>query len=431
MPSAAKSPPEAVGLPPQQRGRARRAHLVQVATDLIDAAGSAGHRSVTLRDIARAADVPVPSIYHYFPDLDALVAAAADGFGNDLLATAQEALAGPAPTARAALNSLVSAYHGFFAAHPGLRDLWFDRRASARVVDIHHAYRARMAATLHDRMQGMAAGPVEPLASTMLFAIGSALWEMAFQFDPDGDPRVVAAIRDYAEKLVGDRSEPNPTRIPDGDRGARTASDTPLSGPSGPRPWEGPQPSQARGRRRRERILAAATTLIDARGPRGDDVGIRGIAQTADIAPASIYRYFDGVDSIVTAVAAAYMDELLEVADPRQRLTPHATWNEVVESVTAAHHDFLRSRPGLRELWFDRRASDQMPEIHRHYRRELATSYQETAQALFGAPGELLDHEIRVETSEALWDLAFTLDGEGHPDVIAEITGLTRADASR
>ena len=399
---------------------------------------------MTLRDVAQAAGVPVASIYHYFPDLEAIVAAVADRFGEELSATAEVALAGPSSSAVDLLAALVSAYRAFFAAHPGLRDLWFDRRTSSRVVDTHHAYRSRMAATLHRRMHEAAAGPDDALSYTMLFAIGTALWEMAFQLDGAGDARVIAEIRHRAEHLVRPRlnsPSPGPGGAPGVGSPAGTGSAMNTSVPPADasaslvtslaphrvdrRSWEIAPPSQARGRQRRDQIVAAATALVDAQGPRSADVALSGISQAAHVAPSSIYHYFDGLESVMTAVAAAYMDELLAVTDPVAALgVPGTDWDDVVSRTTTAQRDFFRSRPGRREHWFDRRASQQMQDLHLHFRSALSTRWREAARVLLGEAGQPLFHEMWVETTAALWDLAFALDEDGHPAVITEIEAL-------
>jgi hypothetical protein len=53
--------------------------------------------------------------------------------------------------------------------------------------------------------------------------------------------------------------------------------------------------------------------------------------------------------------------------DGDSRRTPPGTTSSAGRR---AHHDVLRRRPALRELWLDRRACEQMADIHHHYRRE-------------------------------------------------------------
>lgn len=55
----------------QQRSRDRRRQILDAATRVF---GKRGLAAASLADVARAARVPLPSLYDYFPDKDALIA---------------------------------------------------------------------------------------------------------------------------------------------------------------------------------------------------------------------------------------------------------------------------------------------------------------------------------------------------------------------
>ena len=65
----------------------------------------------------------------------------------------------------------------------------------------------------------------------------------------------------------------------------------------------GPLPSTDRGRRTRQRIVAAATEVVAEKGALGaslDDVGARALASRSQL-----YHYFDDKDDLLLAVAEA------------------------------------------------------------------------------------------------------------------------------
>ncbi|WIV52993.1 TetR/AcrR family transcriptional regulator [Amycolatopsis nalaikhensis] len=409
-----------VALPPQERGRTRHAQIVRAAALLIDSAPSSGRRPLTLRGIAEAADTPVASIYHYFPDVDSIVAAVAAQYGNELLAAVEAGVSRPTESLRNLLDTIFSIYREFFAARPGLRELWFDRKASEKVVRIHRDFRANLAKMLHARMLEYATKPHDILAYQVWIEITGILWELAFQSDSEGDPRVVDEIHELSDRFLRRRlgvALPPSGRVIESDASTGSA---PVTG-SAPPAWESRLPPQARGRKNRARILSAATEIIDSEGPHGPDVSARAITEAAGTSPASMYRYFDDLDSLVGAVAAEYMHDLLAVLDEVEASSEGLDYASLNKRTMSAYREFFARRRGLRELWFDRHASEKVQEIHAHYRRLLAERNHEAMSRHARHPGDLFAYNLHIEVTGALWDLAFTLDPDGHPYVIGEI----------
>jgi len=60
------------------------------------------------------------------------------------------------------------------------------------------------------------------------------------------------------------------------------------------------KPSQQRGILKYENIVEATKRLVGKRG--SDDVSIRDIAKEANVAPSSIYQYFDDKNDIIIAI---------------------------------------------------------------------------------------------------------------------------------
>jgi len=167
--------------------------------------------------------------------------------------------------------------------------------------------------------------------------------------------------------------------------------------------------------------VAAAADLIDAHGPAGHQVTLRAIADAAQSSPASIYHYFPDVQAVVAAVATAYMEGLL-AATAQVHQDEHPTYQALQRQLVHAYWRYFAARPGLRELWFQRRASDAVLAIHEHYLRIVAEQLQAAAARFVDDPGELLDYRMLLAMSGALWELAFELDPAGDPQVVEEIS---------
>ncbi|WP_326834065.1 TetR/AcrR family transcriptional regulator [Amycolatopsis rhabdoformis] len=422
--------PANVALPPQERGRTRRAQIVRATALLIDSAFSTGRRGLTLRGIAEAAETPVASIYHYFPDVDSIVAAVAAEYGSELSSAVEAGVSRPTASASSLLDTIFAVYREFFSARPGLRELWFDRKASDKVVEIHRHFRAGLAKILGAGLDKYSTKPHDLLTYQTWIEITGILWEMAFQCDPEGDNRVIAEISEVSKRFLHRRlgiTFPPSAGTRGRDREKPAASHATSSAPaeeSAPRTWELPPPPQARGRKNRTLILAAASALINAQGPHGPDVNVRAIAGAAGTSPGSIYRYFEDLDSLVAAVAAAYMHDLLAVLDEVEDASEGQDYGSFNKRKMAAYQAFFARRPGLRELWFDRRTSEKVQETHAHYRRILAERNHQAMARYSRLPGEMFGHTLHIEVTGALWDLAFTLDPQGHPYVIDEIEEL-------
>jgi AcrR family transcriptional regulator len=185
-------------------------------------------------------------------------------------------------------------------------------------------------------------------------------------------------------------------------------------------PWQLLLPPQERGRRRRAKIVEAATRLIDEHGPHSPEVTLRAIADGADTSAATIYHYFPDVDSVIAAVAVTYMDNLLESVD-RIHQKKYDSFHDLLDASISAYRSHFAKRPGLRELWFDRRASENVIRIHEHYREALAEKWRAKVVEYKAGPVDTMTCRIAVEMVGALWDFAFSLDPQGNERVVEEI----------
>jgi len=382
-----------------------------------------GFRQVTLKSIAEAAEVPVASIYHYFPDVDALISAVAAGHIERLEAAVREVFERGAPSFEDLLHDRADALHRALAAEPGLRELLYARRKSARMLHDYKDFRTFLAVSLWEQARQRLPDPGEPLLYQMITDAAAALWEFAFELDPGGDPWVVAEITRGSLRLLhrhGLIAKPPPR---DGPHGGAPVPPAPSAGP-----WNAEPPRQERGRERRAAILNAAAEIVDEHGPHGAEVTLQAIADRAGVPIASVYHYFRDFDSVIESVVVTYMEELAAaIAEAHDATPPDSTaQNSTAPAghVNAACWEFFTARPGLRQLWFDRQATPGVPAVHAHFRRLIAEQSLAWVARRTGRSGDLVDYLMAIAVVAALWELAFALDPAGDPAVVREIQAV-------
>ena len=193
-------------------------------------------------------------------------------------------------------------------------------------------------------------------------------------------------------------------------------SQPPTAGPPA-----SPTPAQQRGRERRESIIRAAAALIDQVGPRGAALSAREIAREAGASVGTLYHYFADVDEIVAAVVERYAQDMLAQTDLGAVRPPPADWAELVHRSQEDFLRFFRSRPGLRDLWFDDRASSRVLDLHRHYRDVLAQRVRDALHDLTGTSLDLAVCRVQIAVSGALYELAFRMHPDGDEMVLGEL----------
>ncbi len=115
--------PAATGrVPSQRRARERVERILAAASDLI---ARNGGDQLKMSEVATSAGVSIGSLYQYFPDRSALIAALAARYFADCRQCIAEALAGvdSADALRAAFSALYDLYFAMFQAEPVLRDI--------------------------------------------------------------------------------------------------------------------------------------------------------------------------------------------------------------------------------------------------------------------------------------------------------------------
>jgi len=116
------------------------------------------------------------------------------------------------------------------------------------------------------------------------------------------------------------------------------------------------KPSQQRGILKYEKIISATKRLVGRRG--SDDVSLRDIAKEAEVAPSSIYQYFDDKNDIIIAIMEVHFDKTYEwLADHTNAATTLVEWVQAVEAALDFFISLLRIDPDWMTIWTGVQAS--------------------------------------------------------------------------
>jgi AcrR family transcriptional regulator len=158
-----------------------------------------GADAFTTTRIARAAGVPVGSVYRYFPDKDAIVEALATRYWSefaDLVAAAadlDEEAPMPDP-AGGVLEALAAAFRG----RPGFLALWYGGLRTERIRDATRPTRAAIAASVQRILAvhwPQAPARDRAAAARMVVVAGDGLLREAFRASRRGDAQLLAESR--------------------------------------------------------------------------------------------------------------------------------------------------------------------------------------------------------------------------------------------
>jgi AcrR family transcriptional regulator len=180
-------------VPSQARSRRRLRQVLDAADELLADDGAA---ALTTARVAELANVSVGSLYHYFPDKEAIVDALAVSYWSDfedLVAGVAEAderepLADPGET-------ILDVLAAGFRARPGFRALWYGGLRTERVRDATRPTRTAIARSVA-RILTVHYPDADPglrmVAAQMAVLVGDGLLREAFRLSPGGDPLVLA-----------------------------------------------------------------------------------------------------------------------------------------------------------------------------------------------------------------------------------------------
>ncbi len=167
--------------PRQERSRVRQQALLDAAEAVLAESGAEG---LKMREVARRANLPIASVYHYFPSAQALIRTLVERLLGDLRAilavgVARAYEADDGETATAALVAIIDAAADFMESRPNLPILWGAMRGAPelRALDVADTQgNARLLAPVITTLLPKAAPEdVEALACIIVEGVSSIL----------------------------------------------------------------------------------------------------------------------------------------------------------------------------------------------------------------------------------------------------------------
>ena len=149
---------------------------------------------MTTRAVADRAQIPVATLYQYFADREAIIAALIDRHISSMdgrIATALAKL--DSYSVRSIVETTVAAYRADYRKRPSYVVVWFQGRASAAIADFIRTRDRQLADAFHSFALsiGLLRADTDPLVARLCFEIADRFLEAAYRHDLNGDDRVV------------------------------------------------------------------------------------------------------------------------------------------------------------------------------------------------------------------------------------------------
>jgi len=186
-------------------------------------------------------------------------------------------------------------------------------------------------------------------------------------------------------------------------------------------------PRQDRSEQRIELILDSLATLIDEVGY--TNVSIAMIAKRAEMSGPGIYRYFDDLNAITSALAKRNLERLLEKAAPALE-NAGEIWQDGISAAIAVYAELFRDEPGFRWLRLGDTVDKYLINADQGNRTVLARVIGDLFVERYevGYRDDLLGHvEVMVEIVDSLSARAFAANPKGDPFFLGEIPRIINA----
>jgi AcrR family transcriptional regulator len=191
--------------PQQERSRARQRALLDAAEEILGADG------LKMREVARRAQLPIASVYHYFSSAPALIRTLVERMLDELRAILAQGVVradGVTPReAEHALLTIIDAAGDFMESRPTLPAVWGAMRGAPELRALDLADTEGNAQILAPAIRALIprapAEDVEPLALVIIEGVWSAL-QLGCELPPEKRPRVRAMLKEFvAAALAG------------------------------------------------------------------------------------------------------------------------------------------------------------------------------------------------------------------------------------
>jgi AcrR family transcriptional regulator len=194
--------------PEQKRSRARQRALLDAAEEIL---GEVGADGLKMREVARRANLPIASVYHYFPSAPALIRTLVERMLDELRAILAQGVvrakkASPGE-AEHALVTIIDAAGDFMESRPTLPAVWGAMRGAPelRALDLAdtEGNGQILAPAVAAFLPRASAEDVEVLALVVIEGVWSAL-QLSCELPPERRPRVRAMLKEFvAAALAG------------------------------------------------------------------------------------------------------------------------------------------------------------------------------------------------------------------------------------
>jgi AcrR family transcriptional regulator len=178
--------------PVQRRSRERFERILTAAEQLVV---SSGVESLTTRGVAERAGIPVATLYQYFADREAIVAALIERHVLSMDERIAAALQGLASySVRSIVQTTVAAYRADYRQRPSYVVLWFQGRLSADIARFIRDRNELLADAFHRfaTQRGLLRPDTDPIVIRLCFELADRFLEVAYRKDLAGDDRVVS-----------------------------------------------------------------------------------------------------------------------------------------------------------------------------------------------------------------------------------------------
>jgi AcrR family transcriptional regulator len=177
--------------PVQRRSRERVERILRAAEQLVV---SSSVEALTTRGVAERARIPVATLYQYFADRDAIIAALIERHVlsmDERIGAALQSLS--SYSVRSIVQTTVAAYRADYRERPSYVVLWFQGRLSADIARFIRERNDLLADAFHrfaTKLDLLRRG-TDPLVIRLSFELADRFLEVAYRHDIGGDDRVV------------------------------------------------------------------------------------------------------------------------------------------------------------------------------------------------------------------------------------------------
>ena len=179
---------------------------------------------------------------------------------------------------------------------------------------------------------------------------------------------------------------------------------------------------QARSQERVERILAAATRIVEEQGV--DAATTRAVAAAAGVPVATLYQFFSDRDAVLDAVLERELAALDRHVTEQGRVAAAAatTLAGFIDFAFEVHRAYYRSRPAFARLWFGGRRTPPVEAAVRARGRRLAHQWHAVMvdAGLIGPATDPVVSELAVELGDRIFECAFRREPGAEEAIFAE-----------